>query len=153
GRAVRIADDRGRRGHRNLGGDLLADGKERHGETGKGRIGWTKRRWRGGGPGRFTPNTSNQNRPVGKQQGCESAAGIAEVRFVPRSYVKADIAGAPLCANRRRGRHAGPRPQSLTQAELPDECLGYCGAMLAIRTTLPHFSDSAAMKAANSWAL
>lgn len=25
--------------------------------------------------------------------------------------------------------------------------------MLAIRTTLPHFSDSAAMKAANSWAL
>src|SRR5215471_2162154 len=37
--------------------------------------------------------------------------------------------------------------------QLQDECLGYCGAMLAIRTTLPHFSDSAAMKAANSWAL
>src|SRR6516225_2779891 len=51
------------------------------------------------------------------------------------------------------GQHAGPRPLSSTQAELQDEYLGYCGAMLAIRTTLPHFSDSAAMKAANSWAL
>src|SRR5262245_43869060 len=49
--------------------------------------------------------------------------------------------------------HAGPRPRSATQAEVQDEYLGYCGAMLAIRTTLPHFSDSAAMKAANSWAL
>src|SRR5215475_4043789 len=45
------------------------------------------------------------------------------------------------------------RRLSSTQAELQDEYLGYCGAMLAIRTTLPHFSDSAAMKAANSWAL
>src|SRR5262249_31677621 len=51
------------------------------------------------------------------------------------------------------GQHAGPRPRSSTQAELQAEYLGYCGAMLAIRTTLPHFSDSAAMKAANSWAL
>src|SRR5262249_13412684 len=51
------------------------------------------------------------------------------------------------------GQHAGPRPGGSTQAELQDEYLGYCGAMLAIRTTLPHFSDSAAMKAANSWAL
>jgi hypothetical protein len=48
------------------------------------------------------------------------------------------------------GRQHGQRS---TQAELQDECLSYCGAMLAIRTTLPHFSDSAAMKAANSWAL
>src|SRR5262245_25396571 len=29
------------------------------------------------------------------------------------------------------------RPLSSTQAELQDEYLGYCGAMLAIRTTLP----------------
>src|SRR5262249_60467691 len=75
------------------------------------------------------------------------------VRFVPKADIRT-AAGFLIRSPRRRGRAA--RRSATTQFDASrgaNEYLGYCGAMLAIRTTLPHFSDSAAMKAANSWAL
>src|SRR5262245_25503410 len=69
--------------------------------------------------------------------------GPPEDRKIGRLFTFKDAAGT----------QAGPRPRSSTQAELQDECLGYCGAMSAIRAALPDYSDAAAIKAANSGAL
>src|SRR6516165_4262004 len=77
----------------------------------------------------------------------EQGRGNVDVQCLSGSQVDDQLELGPPQERKVREHGVRRKPSCKTSASV------YCRAMLAIRTTLPHFSDSAAMKAANSWAL